>query len=286
MTFSAFSRRAFLQAGAATGALAFGIPGLSGTPFAAAAEPVPGGTLRVALNITPAVLNPMLTRLNSEYMLAEMLYSGLTTLAPDMTAKPDLATEWSANDDATEWRFVLRDNAKFSDGSPVTPADVAASFKKLLDPETAAPGSRNLGPIDTVTVDGDNAVVFKTKSPYADLPVALSYPTAKVIPAKIAEGDFESLAQTPLGSGPFRLVDFQPDQVAVLEKNPDYFIEGLPYLDKVEIHTYPDAAGAAAALLAGEVDLLNEVQPTDFKRISEGAGIAGRSPRPVPPRSA
>ncbi|MHA3978995.1 ABC transporter substrate-binding protein [Halovulum sp. GXIMD14794] len=263
------SRRRFLQLGASAVALAAALPAMQ------ARAATPGGTLRVALNITPSVLNPMLTRLNSEYMLSEMLYSGLTTLGGDMSAQPDLATEWSANDDATEWRFTLREDAVFSNGKPVTSADVAASFTKLLDPETGAPGSRNLGPIESVTADGDFAVVIRTATPYADLPVALSYPTAKVIPAEIATGDFESLATTPVGSGPFRLAEFLPDQKVVLEKNPDYFIPEQPYLDGVEILTFPDAAGASAAMLAGEVDLLLEVQPTDFDRISAAPGVTG-----------
>ncbi|RAI01969.1 ABC transporter substrate-binding protein [Acuticoccus sediminis] len=262
------SRRLVLQSGAALGVLA-------AMPSLAAGSPAPGGTLRVALNITPSVLNPMLARLNSEYLLGELLYSGLTTLTPEMTAAPDLATEWSANEDATEWHFTLRDNAVFSNGSPLTSADVVASFKKLLDPATAAPGSRNLGPISDVVADGDLGVIIRTSSPYGDLPVALSYPTAKIVPAALAEGDFESLATTPVGTGPFKLVEFSPDQRAVVEKRDDYFVPELPYLDRIEILTFPDAAGAVAATMAGEVDLLTEVQPPDYSRVSSASGLVG-----------
>lgn len=269
---TSLNRRGFIKATAAGTALTT-LPGLMQMAEAQAIEP--GGTLRLALNITPSVLNPMLTRLNSEYLLSELLYSGLTRLAADMSAQPDLATGWSANADATEWRFTLRENAVFSNGAPVTSADVVASFTKLLDPATAAPGSRNLGPISEVVADGDFVVIIRTSSPYADLPVALTYPTAKVVPAAIAQGDFESLAQTPVGSGPFRLAEYRPDDVAIVEKNPDYFIEGQPYLDRVEVKTFPDAAGAAAALLAGEVDLLTEIQPTDYARIADSEGVTG-----------
>ncbi|MEQ3624795.1 MAG: ABC transporter substrate-binding protein [Celeribacter sp.] len=271
MTFT-LNRRGFLRSAAATGGL-MTLPGL--VSMAQAQDVTPGGTLRVALNITPSVLNPMLLRLNSEYLLAEMLYSGLTMLTPEMTAAPDLATEWSASEDATEWRFTLREGVTFSNGEALTSADVVASFTKLLDPETAAPGSRNLGPISEVVADGDYAVIIRTATPYADLPVALTYPTAKIVPASIVESDFDSLAQTPVGSGPFRLVEFLADDRAIVEKNPDYYIEGQPYLDRVEVRTFPDAAGAAAAMLAGEVDLLTEIQPTDFSRIADGDGIEG-----------
>ncbi|MEP1941713.1 MAG: ABC transporter substrate-binding protein, partial [Sulfitobacter sp.] len=221
------NRRSFLQLSASALALAVALPAQQA--FAATS----GGTLRVAINITPSVLNPMLARVNSEYLLGELLYSGLTTLATDMSAQPDLATEWSSNEDASEWVFTLRDNAVFSNGDPVTPADVAASFTKLLDPETGAPGRRNLGPIESVTATGAHQVTIKTSSPYADLPVALSYPTAKIIPASVATGDFDSLATTPVGSGPFLLQEYLPDQKAVVVKNPDYFLPGQPYLDQI-----------------------------------------------------
>ncbi|MBT9383166.1 hypothetical protein KM176_04785 [Pseudooceanicola sp. CBS1P-1] len=271
MTFT-LDRRSFLRTAAASGALVT-LPGLAS--IARAQDIQPGGTLRLALNITPSVLNPMLVRLNSEYLLAELLYSGLTMLGADMTAQPDLATEWSANDDATEWHFTLRQGATFSNGAPVTTADVVASFTKLLDPATAAPGSRNLGPISEVVADGETGVIFRTSTPYADLPVALTYPTAKILPASVIENDFDSLGTTPVGSGPFRLKEFVADDRAVVEKNPDYYIEGQPYLDEIVVRTFPDAAGAAAAMLAGEVDLLTEVQPTDYKRIADGKGVTG-----------
>lgn len=264
-----FSRRTFLQASVAIGALSFGLPAMADT------DVVMGGTLRVSVNITPAVLNPLLVRTNPEYMIAEMLYSGLTTLGSDMSAQPDLAVEWSANDDASEWTFKLRDNAVFSNGAPVTADDVVASFNKLLDPETAAPGRRNLGPINSITASDSATVIFTTNGPFADLPVALTYPTAKVLPAPVISEGFEELARTPVGSGPFKLVEFNADQNAILERRDDYFIQGQPYLDRVEVKTFPDAAGSTAALLAGEVDLMLDVQPTDYERIAASNGIDG-----------
>ncbi|UWQ16430.1 ABC transporter substrate-binding protein [Jannaschia sp. M317] len=263
------TRRALLQASAAALSLSFAMPAL------ADGHATPGGTLRVSVNVTPQVLNPMLVRTNPEYMIAEMLYSGLTTLGLDMTAQPDLATEWSANADATQWTFTIREDAAFSNGEAVTPADVVASFEKLLDPETAAPGRRNLGPIASVAMGEGNSVVFTTDGPFADLPVALTYPTAKILPASVIESDFESLAQTPVGSGPFTMVEFNADQSAVFEGRDDYFVAGQPYLDGVEVLTFPDAAGSTAALLAGEVDLMLEVQPTDYERIAAADGIEG-----------
>ena len=268
MTHSSFAltRRSLLQASAA-GAVYLALPGAS------ARAATPGGTLKISVNVTPNLLNPMRHRLNSEYLLGEMLYSGLTRLGPDMSAQPDLAESWSASDDVTEWRFKLRENARFHDGSAVTAADVVASLQKVLDKATGSPGRRNLGPIASVSAEGDHVVLITMDLPYGDLPVALTYSTAKIAPASVIANDFDSLAQRPMGSGPFKLVSFEADRLAVLEKNPDYFIPELPYLDRVEIQTFPDAAGSTQALLAGEVDIMMEVQPSDFSRVEQASEV-------------
>ncbi|MGO7697088.1 ABC transporter substrate-binding protein, partial [Rhizobium leguminosarum] len=78
-------------------------------------------------------------RVNPEYLMAELLYSGLTRLTQEMKAEADLALSWQASEDLTQWTFTLRPNLKFSDGSPLTAADVVASLQALLDPKNASP---------------------------------------------------------------------------------------------------------------------------------------------------
>ena len=121
-------------------------------PGAALAQGAPrkGGTLRVSVDQAPGVLHPLLTRVNPEYMLSELLYSGLTRLGTDMTPEPDLAESWTPSPDVKEWTFTLRAGLKFHDGSPCTTKDVAATFKAILDPKTASPGRTNVGPIGEV----------------------------------------------------------------------------------------------------------------------------------------
>ncbi|MCG8648767.1 MAG: twin-arginine translocation signal domain-containing protein, partial [Pirellulales bacterium] len=95
-------RRRFLQtAGVAT------LAGMAG-PLRVSPAQAAGGTLRVSINRAPGKLNPLLHRLNSEYLLGELLYSGVTRLGPNMEALPDLAESWTANDTLTEWSFKLR----------------------------------------------------------------------------------------------------------------------------------------------------------------------------------
>lgn len=234
-----------------------------------------GGTLRVSVNRGPGKLNPLLHRLNSEYLLGELLYSGLTRLGKGMDIVPDLAESWSANEALTQWRFKLRANARFHDGQPVTANDVAACLSAILDKKTGSPGRRNLGPIASVRAEGDRTVVVETSVGYGDLPSALAYSTAKIAPADVVKNDLERLSREAIGSGPFKLVSYEPDRLIVVEKNPDYFIAGLPHVDRVEVRVFPDSAAEMAALIAGEIDIALEVPPADFKRVSAASGVTG-----------
>src|SRR5689334_2811856 len=149
-------RRRFLTTSAALGALG---------PFALAPAPLlaqtprRGGTLKISVDQAVGKLNPLLTRVNPEYMVAELLYSSLTRLKPDMTAEGDLAQSWSNSPDLTEWTFVLRRGLTFHDGSPCTAADVVATFEAILDPKTASPARQNVGPIAKVAAKDPNTVV-------------------------------------------------------------------------------------------------------------------------------
>lgn len=261
------SRRVFL-AGTASAAL---LPEIAGAE--PAATPQRGGVLRVSVDQSASVLNPLKTRVNPEYLVSELLYSSLTRLTPKMTAEPDLAKSWSANADLTEWRFTLRENVRFHDGTPCTAKDVAASFAAILDPKTASPGRHNVGPIAEVVAQNELTALFKLKAPYADLPVAVAYSTAKVIPAKIAQGNLDQLSQHAVGTGPFKLVSFEPDRRIVVERNPHYFDPARPYLDRVEVLVYPDSTSETSALLSGDTDLMVDVGPSQYPRFSGAKGV-------------
>ncbi|MDE2516196.1 MAG: ABC transporter substrate-binding protein [Rhodospirillales bacterium] len=255
-----------------TAGLAAILPTL-GASSAWAAAPRRGGVLRISVDQAVSVLNPLASRVNPEYLVAELLYSGLTRLTPQMAAEPDLATAWSANDALTEWRFTLRKGVTFHDGSPCTAKDVVASFNAILDPKTASPARANVGPIDTVRAIDDTTVLFTLKAPYADLPVALAYNNARIVPAAIANGGLDKLASTAIGTGPFKLVSYEPDRQVVVARNPAYFDPSRPYLDRVEVVVYPDPTAEASALLSGDTDLMANTTPSEFPRFKGARGV-------------
>jgi peptide/nickel transport system substrate-binding protein len=244
-------------------------------PGAALAQARRGGVLRVSVDQAPAKLNPLQHRVNPEYLLGELLYSGLTRLAPDMTAEPDLAESWTANPDLTEWTFKLRPGVTFHDGSAFSAKDVVATFEAILDPATGSPARQNIGPVERVTATDDATVIVRLKGSYADLPVALAYTNAKIVPAALAKGDLARLDREAVGTGPFRLISYEPARLTVVQRNPNYFVKERPLLDRVEVVVYPDPTAEASALMAGDTDLMLLVPQTDYKRVSAASGIKG-----------
>lgn len=263
MALPKLTRRGVLAAG---GALVSGA-GLAQT------TPRRGGALRISVDQAVGVLNPLLTRVNPEYLVAELLYSALTRLAPDMSAAPDLAQSWSANPGLTEWTFKLRPGVRFHDGTPCTANDVVATFKAILDAKTASPARPNVGPIADVTASDDLSVVFHLSGAYADLPIALAYTNAKIIPAPIASGGLDQLARKAVGTGPFKLQEYEPDRRVLVVRNEQYFDAPRPYLDRVEVLVYPDPTAETSALLSGDTDLMSTTPGAQFGRLNGASGI-------------
>ncbi|MBV9783988.1 MAG: ABC transporter substrate-binding protein [Acidisphaera sp.] len=260
------TRRGVLAAGAAATML----------PWAARAQtaaPKRGGTLRISVDQAVGVLNPLLTRVNPEYLVAELLYSGLTRLAPDMSAEPDLAQSWAGNAELTEWIFKLRPGVTFHDGSACTAKDVVASFTAILDPKTASPGRNNVGPVAQVTAVDDTTVRFTLKAAFADLPVTLAYTNAKIVPAALVASGLERLSRSAVGTGPFKLVSYEPDRQVVVARNDAFYDPARPYVDRVEVVVYPDATAEASALISGDTDLMSAAAASEFARLSSSDGV-------------
>ncbi|SFA79183.1 peptide/nickel transport system substrate-binding protein [Rhizobium sp. NFR07] len=239
----------------------------------AQSAPAKGGTLKISVDQAASVIHPLLTRVNPEYMITELLYSNLTRLKVDMSIEPDLAESWTANDALTEWTFKLRTGVTFHDGSAFTANDVVATFKAILDPATASPGRNNVGPIADIVAVDDATVLFKLSTAYADLPVSVAYTNARIIPASIATGDLKSLSTKAVGTGPFKLVSYEPDRLIVVERNEKYYDPARPYLDRVEVQVFPDISAEGSALISGNIDIISTIQPTEFLRIDGTDGI-------------
>lgn len=174
--------------------------------------------------------------------------SYLTQVDAEGKVQPELAASFEPADAAKKWIFTLRDGVTFSDGRPLTPADVIASIRHHQGEGSTSAVKSLLAPIVNITGDGNN-VVFELDAPNADLPYLVSDYHVPIMPAK-EDGSLDW--QSGIGSGPFTLESYQPGVKAVLKRNPNYY--GEAWFDEVEILSIVDAAARMNALASGEID--------------------------------
>ncbi|KRA97711.1 ABC transporter substrate-binding protein [Devosia sp. Root685] len=224
---------------------------------AAVALPVEAATLRMAWSQDATGLDPHKQTAFPSIRLLELVYEPLVRLDPDLNVIPAIATSWEFAPDAKTLTFKLDPNAKFTNGAQVTPADVKASFERILNEETAAAARSNFLSIDTIDTPDDATVVFNLKT--ADVPILVAMATinAAIVPAsEITAG---TIGTEAIGSGPFKLDSWEPNSREVLSANADW-AGGDVKVDGITISVLPDETAILASLRAGQTDfaLLND----------------------------
>lgn len=244
---------------------------------ALAQEAQKGGTLRVSVQNRPKDLSPFNTLNNTGFLIAEMLYCGLTRVDRDLKPAPDLAESWDVSDDATEFTFHLRANAKFQSGDPITANDVKASIEAMLDPATGSGSRTTIGPIDSIEIIDDKTIKIITQTPYVDLPLAIGDMRMKIVSAKVlAEQGVEGTYQAANASGPFKLGEFDLDREINFVPNEAYWDETYPYVDTVQLLHYPDLNSEALAFQNKQVDAMLETDNANYVVIENTPGAEAR----------
>jgi peptide/nickel transport system substrate-binding protein len=172
------------------------------------------------------------------------------------TIVPDLATTWSWNEDDTALTFQLRQNVKWHDGKPFTAADVKCTWDLLLDkrPDKLRLNPRKTGyeNLTEVTTNGEYEVTFKLKRPQPAFPMLLAGGFSAIYPCHITA---EQMRQHPIGTGPFKFVEFKPNEGIKITRNRDYWKKHRPYLDGIEYTIIKDPSIADLAFVSGKFDM-------------------------------
>lgn len=242
-----------LGGAAVLGLSACGAPTLTVPERAASGAARRGGTMRIARPAATAAetLDPASSLSAYEYLGA--LYNRVVRLNRDGETVPDLATDWSANADATVWDFKLRPGVRFHDGRKLTSRDVRYTFRHILDPDTASPQAGPLELIDSIDAVDPTTVRFNLSSPNAEFPSLLTAYQCYVIP----DGSAAEIGRTGIGTGPFILESYTPAGAGVVRVNEDYF-DGRATLDRIEFYSIQDTSARVNALLSRQVDLLSQ----------------------------
>jgi peptide/nickel transport system substrate-binding protein len=266
------SRREFMRRGAAIGmsgtfvaAALAACGGANSSPSSAssAAAPRKGGTLKLACQTPTGAINPItIADLGGSTMLTQT--GEFLTFDNGMTRQlqPMLATSWSHNGDGTVWTFKLRRDVKFHDGKPMTADDVVYTFKQQTDPKNDAVALSTfegvLKPAGVVKVD-PYTVAFHLESANGNFPYIISSDNYNMIVVP-AGTDFGKWQHTFIGTGPFKLQSYTPNQSAQFVANPHHW-GGPPHLSATSFSFYAAQQAMILALEGGQVDVICQFAP-------------------------
>src|SRR6201986_4206663 len=170
--------------------------------------------------------------------------------------RPELAESWAWSDDKKTLTFKLRQGVKWHDGKPFTSADVKCTFEMLMGKSQQKfrqnPRKSWYDVVDDVTTNGDFEASFKLKRPQPSLLALLASGYTPVYPCHVSPGDMRT---HPIGTGPFKFVEFKANESIKLTRNTDYWRKGRPYLDGIEFTIIPNRSTAILAFVAGKFDM-------------------------------
>ena len=168
---------------------------------------------------------------------------------------PDLAESWSLDDAKTMLTFKLRHGVKWHDGKPFTAADVKCTWDLMMglgdDKLRVNPRKNWWGNLDKVVVNGDDEVAFQLKRPQASFIALVASGWSPIYPCHVSAAQMRT---HPIGTGPFKFVEFKPNEFIKVVKNPDYWKPGRPYLDAIEYTVIKNTSTWVLALGAGQFD--------------------------------
>jgi peptide/nickel transport system substrate-binding protein len=223
--------------------------------------------ITIAIGSEPTTLDPQLRDDGGERAVNDNIYETLLVRTPDGELQPGLAADFPEQVDETTWRFTLREGVTFHDGEPFNADAVVHSVERIIDPafESEQAGSffgtiTGAEAVDELTVD------ITTSGPDPVLPSRMYW--MKMVPPEASqEADF---AENPVGTGPYRFVEWVRGDHVTLEANPDYW-DGPPAIDRVTFRFVAEPGTRLAGLLSGELDLITNLLPEDVETV-EGAG--------------
>jgi peptide/nickel transport system substrate-binding protein len=240
-------------------------------------------------------LNPVIATDGQSYIAEWPIYDSLVELDEKLGVKPLLAESWEVSRDGLTYTFKLKKGVKWHDGKPFTAKDVAFTFYSVLDPKVTTPhrgyfdalvGFPELTNKDNpkkpeelaqkpIEVLDDYTIRFRLRYPYGAFLAVLVNPRAGIVPEHILKGqdlNTTEFNRKPIGTGPFKFVEWKRGERLVLEANPDYHA-GRPALDRLIYRVIPDAVVLLQELRAGGVDFIERPPLTEVGRLKQTPGL-------------
>jgi peptide/nickel transport system substrate-binding protein len=235
----------------------------------ATGPPKPGGSLTLVRSQDSVDFDKTMVFSNASIWVYNQIFEGLTIGSQDgQNVEPWLAESWTQSDDQLTWTFKLKQGVSFSNGTPMTSADVKFS----IDEASSTTGGWEFinSAIDTVTTPDPATVVITTKYPWAPLLADLACPSNGIIPNNYGGKAKKDFYTAPVGTGPFAWDTWEKGNSLTLKKNPSYWRPGLPYLDSVTWQVIPDD-NTRNVMIQGGTAQINENPP--FSTVDQLKGV-------------
>jgi peptide/nickel transport system substrate-binding protein len=219
-----------------------------------------GGSITVGLELDIPGLDPLKVGVfdTSAETAAAAIFDTLVGLDDKSQPVPKLALSWAHSDDFKTWTFKLRQGVKFHDGTPFNAEAAKANFDRQKDPANKCRCAFYIAGIHDVQAPDEYTLVYNLTDPSVNFPALLTIQSSNnVIQSPTAwktKGD--DYNRNPVGTGPYILKSWTAGDRMVLEKNPDYWNKGHPYLDRIVLKPLPDALSRFASLQSGEADIV------------------------------
>jgi peptide/nickel transport system substrate-binding protein len=241
-----------------------------------------GGTLKIGHFASPASMSMLEESTLAVNRPMSGVFNNLVIFKQDepqntpASIVPELATGWSWSEDGNELTFLLHKNVKWHDGKPFTAADVKCTIEllqgKAKEKLRINPRKTWFDNVSEVTVNGDHEVTLRLNRPQPSLLAMLATGWTPIYPCHVPPAQ---MRQHPIGTGPFKFVEFKPNQSITVARNPDYWKPGRPYLDGIEYRIIQDVSTRLLSFIAGNEDVYFGVTMPQLK------DVKGRVPQAI-----
>lgn len=260
MRWTRCARRVQVRAGIALLAAFTGFGGLATALAADSPAARRGGTLTVGLAQDPAVVDPIRTGTFTERQLSTPVYESLFDIDTQGRAVPWLAERYTVSADGLRYRVHLRQGIRFHDGTPFDAEAVVANLQRTRNPANRCRCLSSMREIREVRALDPSTVEIVLSEPNAALPTVLADAPGIMVSPKAFRADPAGIGTRPVGTGPFRFVEWVRNSRFVVARNPDYWRPGEPYLDRVVFRGMQNPETRESAFLSGQTDMI--LQPT------------------------
>ncbi|OLZ10504.1 ABC transporter substrate-binding protein [Sulfobacillus thermosulfidooxidans] len=238
-----------------------------------AQAPVSGGTLNVGIDSDFVTLNPAMSSALIDRQAFINIFDPLLKLSPTMTVEPNLVTHWTITNGGKTYTLFLRHGVKFQDGTPFNAQAVIYNWDWEMNPANASPRRSNLALVQSLSAPNPYEVVVNLKAPYSAFLSILTGRTGMISSPTAMKKWGSAYGLHPVGTGPFKFVQWIKNDHMILEKNPLYWQKGKPYLNKIVYTPITNPVQEYNALVTGQVNVIDGVPFQDVSSLSSNSSL-------------